>query len=490
MADMAQTERCNCDREGTRTRSNLVYGLHDRPNPKDAVLVACQHVCAILIPIITPGLLITSALGLSVEKSAYILGMSLFVSGLGTLIQCYQLGPIGSGLLSVQGTSFAFLTPILAVVETALNNGKTPDAALSLVLGLCFFGAFIPMVMSRYLHLLRRFFTPLVTGTAVTLIGLCLIKEGMFYMAGGAKARAIAVTLPDSPLAFGSWQNWTLALIVFALVGICSAHSNRYLRMGSVMIGLVAGSGVALVLGIADFSAIDRLPWVNLPQPFRFGLDFDWGAFVSFAIVYVALTLEVLGDLTATSLVSGEPITGPLYLKRLKGGLLGDGVNSLIAASCGTFPVVTPAQNNGIIQLTGVGSRYVGYYIAALLMGLGLCPVLVGGLLALPTAVVGGALMLMFGRVVVAGWNILREVELDNRSLAIAAVSLTAGLGVTVFPGVVAHLPTIARSVLQSGICTGSICAMGFSLFLPPLESSPLSGYLDTPALEPVALEK
>ena len=292
------------------------------------------------------------------------LGMSLFVSGLGTFIQCHQLGPIGSGLLSVQGTSFAFVTPILAVVAVSLKGGKTPDETLALILGLCFFGSFIPIMMSRFLHLTRRIFTPLVTGTAVTLIGLTLIKVGMFYMAGGGKAKAIAAKMPDSPLAFGSLQNWGLAILVFAIVGVCSASPNRYLRMGSVIIGLFTGFLISIVLGVADFSKMGTLPLINFPIPFRFGLGFDFVTFISFVIIYITLTLEVLGDLTATSMVSGEPIVGTTYMRRLKGGILGDGVNSLIASICGTFPIVTPAQNNGIIQLTGVGSRYVGYYIA------------------------------------------------------------------------------------------------------------------------------
>ena len=449
------------------TRSKLLYGLNDKPSVKDALFVAMQHVCAIFIPVVTPGLLITGALGLEPSKAAYILGMSLFVSGIGTFIQVHQVGAIGSGLLSVQGTSFAFVTPVLAVVAESLKAGKSPEETLSLVLGLCFFGSFIPIIMSRFLHLTRKIFTPLVTGTAVTLIGLCLIKVGMFYMAGGGKAQAIAAKTPDSPLAFGSLQNWALALVVFAIVGICSASPNRYLRMGSVLLGLIVGFIISLFLGVADFSKMATLPLVNIPIPFRFGLDFNFVTFISFAIIYIALTLEVLGDITATSMVSGEPIEGSTYMRRLKSGILGDGVNSLIASVCGTFPIVTPAQNNGIIQLTGVGSRYVGYYIAAILVFLGLFPLVGGVLLAIPTSVFGGAVMLMFGTVAVAGFNILREVEMDNRAFVILAISLAAGLGVTFLPEALEHFPSGVRSVLESGIATGSICALVLNMLVP-----------------------
>lgn len=448
-------------------QSRLLYGLNDKPPFKDALFVGLQHVSAIFIPVCTPGLLITAALGLDPAQASYILGMSLFVSGLGTFIQVNRVGPIGSGLLAVQGTSFAFVTPILAVVSTSLESGRTPEATLSLILGLCFFGSFIPIILSRFLHLIRQLFTPLVTGTAVTLIGLCLIKVGMFYMAGGGKAQAIAAKNPESPLAFGSLQNWALAVAVFAIVGFCSASPNRYLRMGSVIIGLFVGFMASLFLGIADFSSLNSLPIVNFPIPFRFGLGFDIVTFISFAIIYIALTLEVLGDITATSMVSGEPIEGSTYIRRLKGGILGDGVNSLIASILGSFPIVTPAQNNGIIQLTGVGSRYVGYYIAAILVFLGLFPLVGGVLLAIPTPVFGGAVMLMFGTVAVAGFNILKGVNLDNRAFVILAVSLAAGLGVTFLPESLEHFPAGVRSVLESGIATGSICALVLNIVMP-----------------------
>lgn len=470
---MAHAETHAPSENTIQTRPKLLYGLNDQPPFKEALFVAFQHVCAIFIPVVTPALLITGALGLDPNRTAYILGMSLFVSGVGTLIQVHRLGPIGSGLLAVQGTSFAFVTPMLAVVATSLQAGKTPEQTLSLIFGLCFFGSFIPIILSRFLHLTRKIFTPLVTGTAVTLIGLCLIKVGMFYMAGGGKAQAIAKTNPDSPLAFGSLQNWGLAITVFAIVGVCSASPNRYLRMGSVIIGLFVGFMASIFLGVADFSRMSTLPLVNIPIPFRFGLSFDFVTFIGFAVIYIVLTLEVLGDITATSMVSGEPIEGSQYMRRLKGGILGDGFNSLIASVLGSFPIVTPAQNNGIIQLTGVGSRYVGYFIGSILIFLGLFPIVGGVLLAIPTSVFGGAVMLMFGTVAVAGFNILREVQMDNRSFVILAISLAAGLGVTFIPEALHHFPPAVQSVLESGIATGSICSLVLNIIVPKPPESP-----------------
>lgn len=165
---MTHTDIHQANNNTQEIRSKLLYGLNDKPPFKEALFVGLQHVCAIFIPVVTAGLLITAALGLDLARASYILAMSLFVSGLGTFIQVHRLGPIGSGLLSVQGTSFAFVTPILAVVSVSVQKGKTLEATLALVLGLCFFGSFIPIILSRFLHLTRKIFTPLVTGTAVT----------------------------------------------------------------------------------------------------------------------------------------------------------------------------------------------------------------------------------------------------------------------------------------------------------------------------------
>lgn len=147
---MAQTVNHQEMHGMAENQSPLLYGLNDKLTFKDRLFVGLQHVCALLISICTPGLLITAALGLDPARASYILGMSLVVYGLGTFIQENKLGPIGSSLLAFQGTSFAFVTPILAVVAVSLENNKTPEDKLAMVLGLCFFGSFMPIILSAF----------------------------------------------------------------------------------------------------------------------------------------------------------------------------------------------------------------------------------------------------------------------------------------------------------------------------------------------------
>jgi xanthine permease XanP len=439
--------------------SELLYGLNDKPPVGESIFVAVQHVLASFVGIITPPLLICSALGVDPVNTSIIISMSLFASGICTFIQCRRFGPVGSGLLSLQGTSFAFLGPIIGIGLGAINAGSTPDQALALIFGVCFFGSFVEIFLSRFLHLAQQIITPLVSGTVVMIIGLSLIKTGIFSLAGGAIAKQNET--------FGSTQNLLLGGFVLAMVTLLTLSTNRVLRMGAIAIGLLIGYVISFFLGLVNFSALSSLPFFRLPVPMRFGFDFTWAAFAPMAILYLITAVETIGDLTANSAVSGEPVQGALYFRRIKGGVLGDGINSAIAAILNTFPNTTFSQNNGVIQMTGVASRYVGFYVAAIFAILGLFPVIGGIFQAIPQPVLGGATLVMFGSIAVAGLNIVASTGLDRRSIVVVAVSLALGLGVVYHPEILDGKPLLIKNVFSSGISTGGIAAILLNAILP-----------------------
>ncbi|NET10610.1 MAG: purine permease, partial [Symploca sp. SIO2B6] len=401
--------------------TDLIYDLDDQPPVPDAVFAALQHVLASFVGIITPSFIISGALGLEPADTRYLISMSLFVSGIATFIQARKIGPVGSGLLSVQGTSFAFIGPIIAAGAGIVGAGGTPTQALGLIFGLCLMGSFIEMIFSRFIHLLQTVVTPLVTGTVVTLIGLTLVNVGVTSMGGGFAARGDGT--------FGSPQYLGLAALVLAIIVVLNNTRSTVLRMSSIVIGLVVGYIVAIPMGLVDLSLLGGLPPINVPIPFRYGFGFNLAAFIPFAFLYVITTIESTGDLTATSLLTGQPIRGDRYFERIRGGILGDGINSFIAACFNTFPNTTFSQNNGVIQLTGIGSRYVGYFIAGIFVLLGLFPIVGGIFQSIPQPVLGGATIIMFGTVAVAGIKILSCVNLTKRNSIILAVSLGLGLG-------------------------------------------------------------
>ena len=450
--------------EQENEKLELVYGLEDKPSPLETAYAALQHLLAIIVGIITPTLIIGGVLGLG-ERIPYLISMSLIVSGVATFIQAKRIGPVGSGLLSVQGTSFAFLGAILTAGFIVKSQGGGPDEILATIFGICFVGAFIEMIISRFLHVLKQIITPVVTGTVVMLIGLSLVKVGITDMAGGKWL------LDNKPEFFGSAQNLGLGILVLIVVLILNRSKNPMIRMGSIVGGIIVGYVVAWFMGMVRFDfGVDI---ISIPIPFNYGFGFNWAAFIGVAFIYIITAIESTGDLTATSMLSGQPVEGDKYMERIKGGVLGDGINSAIAAIFNTFPNTTFSQNNGVIQMTGVASRYVGMYLAAFLIILGLFPAIGGFFRSLPNPVLGGATIVMFGTVAAAGVNIIASMgRLGRREILIIAVSLGIGLGLAFVPEVLSHTPKAIQQIFGSAITSGGLSALILNLVLPKSSQS------------------
>ncbi len=431
--------------------SEMIYGVNDRPPFKDSLFAALQHLMAIFVAIITPPLLIAEALRLDVETTGYLISMALISSGISTYIQCRRFGPVGARLLCIQGTSFSFIGPIVAAGMTG---------GLSLVFGVCMTAAPVEMLLSRTFRYMRNIITPIVTGTVVLLIGLCLLKVGVISCGGGYGAM--------SDGSFGSLENLGVAATVLIVVLIFNACHNKYLRMSSIILGIIGGYALACYLGMVDWDELTTANILNfnIPHPFKFGFDFDLSAFIAVGLVYLITAMEAIGDITANSLLSNKSIEGRAYLKRASGGILADGFNSCLSAVFGGFPNSIFAQNNGIIQLTGVASRYVGYYIAAMLVILGFFPGLNIIFSIMPDAVLGGATLLMFGTVASAGIRIIAAHKIDRRGALVLAVSLSLGLSVEFVPDILQHMPASIKNIFSSGITTGGLTAIIANILL------------------------
>lgn len=400
----------------TTPKNGLIYGLNDRPPFREAFFAALQHLLAIFVAIITPPLIISGALKLDTETTGYLVSMALIASGIATFVQCRRFGFIGTGLLCIQGTSFSFIGPIIAAGTTG---------GLALVFGSCMAAASVEMIISRLLKYTRKIITPLVSGIVVTLIGMSLIKVGITACGGGAAAQADGT--------FGSLRYVGLAALVLVLILIFNRSSNRYLRMSSIVIGLATGYVVAWLMGMIDFGLVQSFGGVTVPHPFRFGLDISLSAVLALALIFVITAIEAYGDITANSMISG-----------------------MLCA----FPNSVFAQNNGMIQLTGVASRYVGYYIAGMLVVLGLFPAVGLVFSLMPEPVLGGATLLMFGTVTAAGIRIIAAQEMNRKATLVIAVSFSLGLSVELVPEILCQLPETLRNIFASGITTGGLTAI------------------------------
>lgn len=438
-------------------KTDLIYQIEDTPPFREAVFAGLQHLLAIFVAIVTPPLIISKTLNFSAETTGFLVSMALLASGISTFIQCRKFGPVGCGLLCIQGTSFSFIGALTASFAAKGDMGEA--AILAAIFGVCIAASPVEMIVSRLLKYTKKIITPLVSGIVVTMIGLSLIKVAIISCGGGFGAMAIDPAV-DAARSFGSMQNLGLAALVLVSILVLNGIRNKYVRMSSIIIGLIIGYITAYFMGWVDFSQMGEFGAITIPQPFKYGLGFDLSAFIAVALIYFITSIEAYGDITANSMIGGEPIEGPKFMKRVQGGVLADGINSTIAGVFNSFPNSIFAQNNGLIQLTGVASRRVGYYIAAFLVILSAFP-FVGGIFSImPEPVLGGATLLMFGTVAASGVRIIASQNIDRKAILVLAVSFACGLGVELVPNILSQMPPTISGIFSSGITTGGVVAI------------------------------
>lgn len=449
-------------KNNTTKPSELIYQLDERPPLPQTLFAALQHLLAMFVAIITPSLIICQTLGVPAAETNTIISMSLFASGISSFIQIKTFGPIGSGLLSVQGTSFNFLGPIIGAGLALKAGGADVPTMMAAIFGTILVASTAEIFLSRVLEYAQKIITPLVSGIVVTLIGLTLIQVGLVSMGGGYSAMGDGT--------FGSLDKLALAGTVLLIIVVLNRSTNPYLRMASIVIAMAVGTIAAWAMGMLNTNMAHDAELIALPIPMQYGLSFDWSLFIPLVLIFLITALEAIGDITATSEVSGQPVKGPVYMKRIKGGVLADGLNSAIAAAFNSFPNSTFSQNNGVILLTGVASRYVGYFIAGMLVILGLFPGVASMVQVIPEPVLGGATIVMFGTIAAAGVRIISRVDLDRRAILIMAMSFSMGLGLAQKPEILQFMPEMIKNIFSSGVTAGGVTAILLNIILPSSE--------------------
>ena len=234
--------------------------------------------------------------------------------------------------MCIQGKSFSFSGP---VISAGMTGG------IASIFGATIAASTVEMFVSRILKYTRRIITPLISGIVVTLIGMSLIKVGIIACGGGFAAKAAGT--------FGSFQNLGIAALVLCSIIFFNRSSNRYLRMSSIVIGLAIGYAVSWAIGMVNFSSVNSYAGFNIPMHFKYGISFDWGAIIGLGLVYLIRAIEAYGDVTANSMISGQPVRGEKFMRRAQGGILADGFNSMFACFVKSFPNSIFAQNKGMI---------------------------------------------------------------------------------------------------------------------------------------------
>ncbi|MFE8887722.1 nucleobase:cation symporter-2 family protein [Pseudarthrobacter enclensis] len=403
-----------------------------------------QHVLTMYGGIIAPPLIIGAAAGMSSQDIGLLIAACLFVGGLATILQTVGIPFFGSQLPLVQGVSFAGVSTMVAIV----HGGGGIQAVFGSVIAASLIGLLITPLFSKII----RFFPPVVTGTVITTIGLTLMPVAANWAMGGNNKA-------DN---YGSMANIGLAAATMAIVLLLSKVGSAAISRLSILLAMVLGTGIAFAFGMADFSKVGQGEIVAFPTPFAFGPPtFEIAAIISMLIVILVTLTETSADIIAVGEIVGTKVDS----KRIGNGLRADMLSSAISPLFNSFTQSAFAQNVGLVAITGVKSRFVVSAGGLILVILGLLPVLGRVVAAVPTPVLGGAGVVLFGTVAASGIRTLSKVEYrNNMNLIVVAASIGFGMIPIAAPAFYDHFPSWFGTIFHSGISSAAVMAILLNL--------------------------
>ncbi len=424
---------------------------NNTPPIGQAIPLGLQHVLAMFASNVTPSIIIAGAAGLAFgsAEQIYLIQMAMLFAGISTLFQTIGVGPIGSRLPIMQGTSFAFVGVLAGVAATQ---------GLSVALTACIIAGLIHFALGSIIQNLRFMFPPLVTGLVILAIGLYLIPVAIKYSAGGA------AEFQMNAESFGSLMHWSVALTVVVVSLFCKFMTKGLISNAAVLIGLIAGYIVAIFMGMVSFGGVAKSAWFQIPEVMPYGFEFSLGAVIGVTLVSIVSAIETVGDTSATTKAgAGRDATD----EEISGATYADGLGTAVAGVFGGLPNTSFSQNVGIVGMTGIMSRHVVTIAGIIMIICGLIPKIGAVISSMPLPVLGGGVIVMFGMVAAAGMNMLSTISMNRRNMIIISVSLAIGLGLNLVPSAVQYLPGIWKTLATSAVAPTALIAVVLNLALP-----------------------
>ena len=429
-----------------------IFAYEGIPQMGQLIPLGLQHVVAAVVGVITPALIISGSevCNLNAEEKTILIQASLIITALATLLQLFPLfRRIGSRLPVIMGISFAYVPTLTAI------GGQF---GLPTILGAELVGGMVAIVFGIFVKHIRKLFPPLVTETVIFTIGLSLYPTAVRYMAGGNASSEW----------FGGVRSWGVALFTFAVVVFLNNFTRGIWKLGSLLFGMIAGYIAAYSVGIVDLSGVSGAAWVSLPGILPFEIAFVPSAIVSLAIVYVVNSVQTIGDLTSTTMGGMDRVPTD---QELSGGIIGQGIMSIIGVFFGGLPVASFSQNVGIVTVNRVINRSVFSLAAGALLAAGFMPKFAAVLTTIPQCVIGGATLSVFATITMTGIRMITsEGPFTMRKSTVVGLSVALGVGITQVPGCLSGsgFPDWVATVFGStAVVVAAIMAILLNLILP-----------------------
>jgi len=469
-------------------------------HPVDQVLplgrlttLGLQHVLVMYAGAVAVPLIVGRALNLDSHQIAKLISADLFVCGLVTLIQAWGATRwFGIKLPVMMGVTFASVAPMISMAQT---NGGVYGAGL--IFGSVIGAGVISILISPLVSRMLRFFPPVVTGTIITVIGISLMRVGINWIFGNPagptapsvpnpehvkwlQSAQVAAGAPGSALPpiphglailpsvpnprYADLSGVGISALVLVSILLITKFAKGFMANIAVLAGIVIGAIVASAMGLMTYEKVAHAEWFDFVMPFEIAMPvFDPILILTMTLVMIVVMIESVGMFLALGDMTNKEVT-PADLTR---GLRTDGLGTLLGGIFNTFPYTSFSQNVGLVAVTGIQSRFVCVAGGFILIILGVLPKLGALVESLPTMVLGGAGLVMFGMVAATGIRILSNVDFrHNRYNAmVVAVSIGVGMIPLIAPQFRQWMPHAIHPLIESGILLASICAVVLNLF-------------------------
>ncbi|AGK70757.1 xanthine permease [Streptococcus cristatus] len=406
-----------------------------------AAILGLQHLLAMYSGSILVPIMIAGALGYSAEQLTYLISTDIFMCGIATLLQLQLNKYFGIGLPVVLGVAFQSVAPLI-IIGQSHGSGAMFGALIAS-------GIYVVLIAGIFSKI-ANLFPSVVTGSVITTIGLTLIPVAIGNMGNNV----------DKPTA----QSLILAAVTVLIILLINIFTKGFIKSISILIGLIVGTGIAGAMGLVDLTPVAQAPLVHVPTPFYFGAPkFEFSSIVMMCIIATVSLVESTGVYLALSDITKDKIDST----RLRNGYRAEGLAVLLGGVFNTFPYTGFSQNVGLVKLSGIKTRLPIYYAAGFLILLGLLPKFGALAQIIPSPVLGGAMLVMFGFVSVQGMQILARVDFEHseHNFLIAAISISAGVGLN-GSSLFNSLPTSLQMFFSNGIVMASLIAIVLNAIL------------------------